>query len=144
MQILGLDPTSRNVDIIGYKKIVIATDPDPDGSHITSLLINLFYRWFPIIIKSKRLSFLKIPLVSVGDAKKRKYYWDLEDFKKAKASGNIRYLKGLGSLSLEDWEWVMADKSLISIEESEDSKEKLEMAFGDSSELRKKWLSNFK
>ena len=141
MQILGLDPTSRNVEVVGYKKIVIATDPDPDGSHITSLLINLFYKWFPMIIKNKRLSFLKIPLVSVGDSKKRKYYWDLEDFKKSKPSGNIRYLKGLGSLSLEDWEWVMSSKNLVSIEESEDSKEKLEMAFGDSSDLRKKWLS---
>lgn len=142
MQILGLDPTSRNMEVVGYKRIVIATDPDPDGSHITSLLINLFFKWFPMIIRSRRLSFLKIPLVSVGDMKKRKYYWDLDDFKSAKPSGNIRYLKGLGSLSLEDWEWVMTHKSLISIEESEDSKEKLEMAFGDSSELRKKWLSN--
>lgn len=142
MQILGLDPASRNNEIIGYKKIIIATDPDPDGSHITSLLINLFYKWFPAIIKSGRLGFLKIPLVSVGDLKKRKYYWDLDDFKKAKVSGNIRYLKGLGSLSLEDWEWVMSNKQLISIEESADSAEKLEMAFGDSSELRKKWLSN--
>jgi hypothetical protein len=68
----------------------------------------------------------------------------MDEFKKAKPSGNIRYLKGLGSLSLDDWEWVMSDKTLISIEESEDSKEKLEMAFGDSSELRKKWLSNVK
>ncbi len=144
MQILGLDPTARNIESVGYKKIVIATDPDPDGSHITSLLINLFYKWFPMVIRSKRLSFLKIPLVSVGDSKKRKYYWDLDEFKKAKPSGNVRYLKGLGSLSLEDWEWVMSSKTLISIEESEDSKEKLEMAFGDSSELRKKWLSNAK
>ena len=97
-----------------------------------------------MVIRSKRLSFLKIPLVSVGDSKKRKYYWDLDDFKKAKPSGNTRYLKGLGSLSLEDWEWVMTNKSLVSIEESEDSKEKLEMAFGDSSELRKRWLSDVK
>jgi len=144
MQILGLDPTTRNLDIVGYKKIVIATDPDPDGSHITSLLINLFYKWFPMIIRMKRLSFLKIPLVSSGDSKKRKYYWDMDDFKKSKPTGNIRYLKGLGSLSLDDWEWVMGNKSLISIEESDDSKEKLEMAFGDSSDLRKKWLSNNK
>ena len=68
----------------------------------------------------------------------------MDDFKKAKPTGNIRYLKGLGSLSLEDWEWVMHNKELIFIEESEDSQEKLEMAFGDSSELRKKWLSNVK
>jgi DNA topoisomerase-2 len=144
MQILGLDPTTRNNEIIGYKKIVIATDPDPDGSHITSLLINLFYKWFPTIIKNKRLNSLKIPLVSVGDGKKRKYYWDLDDFKSSRPTGNTRYLKGLGSLSLEDWDWVMSNKALVGIDENEDSKEKLEMAFGDSSEARKKWLSNVK
>ena len=144
MHILGLDPTSRNNEIIGYKRIVIATDPDPDGSHITSLLINLFYKWFPSVISTKRLSSLKIPLVSVGDGKKRKYYWDLDDFKSAKHNGTVRYLKGLGSLSLEDWEWVMGRKDFIGIDENHDSKEKLEMAFGDSSEARKRWLSNIK
>lgn len=144
MHILGLDPTARNNEIIGYKRIVIATDPDPDGSHITSLLINLFYKWFPTVIRNKRLSSLKIPLVSVGDGKKRKYYWDMEDFKAAKPTGNIRYLKGLGSLSLEDWEWVMNRKDFVGIDENSDSKEKLEMAFGDSAEARKKWLSNIK
>lgn len=144
MHILGLDPTARNNEIVGYKRIVIATDPDPDGSHITSLLINLFYKWFPTVIRNKRLSSLKIPLVSVGDGKKRKYYWDMDDFKAAKPTGNIRYLKGLGSLSLEDWEWVMNRKDFVGIDENSDSKEKLEMAFGDSSEARKKWLSNIK
>lgn len=144
MHILGLDPTARNNEIIGYKRIVIATDPDPDGSHITSLLINLFYKWFPTVIRNKRLSSLKIPLVSVGDGKKRKYYWDMEDFKAAKPTGNIRYLKGLGSLSLEDWEWVMSRKDFVGIDENQESKAKLEMAFGDSAEARKKWLSNTK
>jgi len=96
------------------------------------------------VIRNKRLSSLKIPLVSVGDGKKRKYYWDMDDFKAAKPTGNIRYLKGLGSLSLEDWEWVMSRKDFVGIDENSDSKEKLEMAFGDSSEARKKWLSNIK
>jgi DNA gyrase/topoisomerase IV subunit B len=144
MHILGLDPTTRNSEIVGYKKIVIATDPDPDGSHITSLIINLFYKWFGNIISNKRLACLRVPLVTVGDLKKRKYYWDMDEFKKSKPSGTTRYLKGLGSLDLADWEWVMGNKFLINIEESEDSKEKLEMAFGDSSELRKKWLANQK
>jgi DNA gyrase/topoisomerase IV subunit B len=141
MQILGLDPTSKNTEIHGYKKIIIATDPDPDGSHITSLLINFFYRWFPNIIKAKRLNMLKIPLVTVGDGKKKKYYWDMDEYKAAKVSGSVRYLKGLGSLALDDWEWVMKDKKLLNILETDDSKNKLEMAFGDSSDLRKKWLS---
>jgi DNA gyrase/topoisomerase IV subunit B len=143
MQILNLDPTIKNAQMIsGYKRVVIATDPDPDGAHITSLLINMFYKWFPFVIVNNQLTILKTPLVTIGDGKKRRYFFDMEEFKASK-SGNtgIRYLKGLGSLSLDDWEFVMSNKRLISISAPTKSKEYLEMAFGDSSDLRKKWLS---
>lgn len=143
MQILNLDPTVKNSQMIsGYKRVVIATDPDPDGAHITSLLINLFYKWFPFVIVNSQLTLLKTPLVTIGDGKKRKYFFDMDEFKTSK-SGNsgIRYLKGLGSLSLDDWEFVMSNKKLITISAPQKSKEFLDMAFGDSSDLRKKWLS---
>ena len=143
MQILNLDPTVKGAQMIsGYKRVVIATDPDPDGAHITSLLINLFYKWFPFVIVNNQLTMLKTPLVTVGEGKRRKYFYDLDEFKRAKAGNTgIRYLKGLGSLSLDDWEYVMTDKKVIGISAPQKSKEFLEMAFGDSSELRKKWLS---
>jgi topoisomerase-4 subunit B len=143
MQILGLDPTIKNAQMLsGYKRVVIATDPDPDGAHISSLLINLFYKWFPFVIVNNQLTILKTPLVTVGDGKRRKYFYDLDEFKKSKSpSSGIRYLKGLGSLSLEDWDYVMGDKKMISITAPQKSKEFLEMAFGDDSLIRKKWLS---
>ena len=143
MQILNLDPTVKGAQMIsGYKRVVIATDPDPDGAHITSLLINLFYKWFPFVIVNNQLTMLKTPLVTIGEGKRRKYFYDLDEFKRAKTGTiGIRYLKGLGSLSLEDWEYVMTDKRVIGISAPQKSKEFLEMAFGDSSELRKKWLS---
>jgi DNA gyrase/topoisomerase IV subunit B len=143
MQILNLDPTVKNAQMISnYKRVVIATDPDPDGAHITSLLINLFYKWFPFVIVNGQLNILKTPLVTIGDGKRRKYFFDMEEFKNSK-SGNtgIRYLKGLGSLSLEDWEFVMSNKRLLAISAPNKSKEFLDMAFGDSADLRKKWLS---
>jgi DNA gyrase/topoisomerase IV subunit B len=143
MQILNLDPTVKGAQMIsGYKRVVIATDPDPDGAHITSLLINLFYKWFPFVIVNNQLTMLKTPLVTIGEGKRRKYFYDLDEFKRAKTgTTGIRYLKGLGSLSLDDWEYVMTDKKVIGISAPQKSKEFLEMAFGDSSELRKKWLS---
>ena len=143
MQILNLDPTIKGVQMISsYRRVVIATDPDPDGSHITSLIINLFYKWFPFVIKNSQLNLLRTPLVSIGESKKRKYFYDLDEFKNAK-SGNsgIRYLKGLGSLDLNDWEYVMGNKNLVEIQSPAESKQFLEMAFGDDSSLRKKWLS---
>ena len=143
MQILNLDPTVKNAQIIsGYKRVVIATDADFDGFHITSLIINMFYKWFPFVIVNGQLNILNTPLVTVGDGKRRKYFFSMEDFKKSKiiSTNVIRYLKGLGSLSLEDWEFVMSDKKLITITAPEKSRELLEMAFGDDSSIRKKWL----
>lgn len=141
MNILGLDPSVKMSNISGYRKIVIATDPDPDGAHIASLLINLFYKWFPHVVKTGKLSLLKIPLVTSGNGKTRKYYWSMDEFKRSRAKSNVRYLKGLGSLSMEDWEWVMKNKNLIKVTNTEKSMGYLEMAFGSSSEARKKWLS---
>ncbi len=142
MQILNLDPENPHL-IPPYEKIVIATDQDPDGAHITSLIISLFFNWFPWIIEKKMLNFLETPLVSAGDRIKQ-YFYSLGDFKEATAKKrlqNVRYLKGLGSLSLEDWEHVMKNKRVINLVKDRKSAQLLEMAFGKSSDARKLWLS---
>jgi DNA gyrase/topoisomerase IV subunit B len=140
MQILNLDPEGKS-PTCPFEKVVIATDQDPDGAHITSLLINLFWNWFPWMIKEGRVHFLETPLVTTGDRSK-KYYYSLDEFKKAKGDkSNVRYLKGLGSLSEEDWDYVMRNRRIIALKEDSSTKKSLEMAFGNSSDLRKKWLS---
>ena len=139
MQILNLDPEGQNLQC-PFERVVIATDQDPDGAHITSLLINLFYLWFPWMIKQGRIQSLETPLVTVGD-KAKKYYYTLEEFKKAPKNGAVRYLKGLGSLSLEDWDYVMKNKRITIMSEDKKTKYHLDMAFGKSSAERKKWLS---
>lgn len=144
MQILNLDPHSPNTNC-PYQKIVIATDADPDGAHITSLLISLFYNWFPWIIERKMLHFLETPLVSTGE-KSKSYFYSIQDFKDAsskKKMTSVRYLKGLGSLSLDDWEFVMKNKKITSIVKDKKSGQMLEMAFGKESGPRKIWLSSF-
>jgi DNA gyrase/topoisomerase IV subunit B len=143
MQILNLDPEGQNL-ICPFERVVIATDQDPDGAHITSLLINLFYSWFPWMVKQGRVHFLETPLVTVGDRAK-KYYYSLDEFKKGSGKGektNVRYLKGLGSLSLEDWDYVMKNKRIIALKEDPQTKKHLDMAFGKSANERKKWLGS--
>ena len=143
MQILNLDPEGQNIQC-PFERVVIATDQDPDGAHITSLLINLFYLWFPWMIKQGRIQFLETPLVTVGD-KSKKYFYSLEEFKRGSGKserGNIRYLKGLGSLSLEDWDYVMKNKRITVLVEDKKTKYHLDMAFGKSAMERKKWLSS--
>ena len=141
MSILGIEPSSKQGPT--YKKIVIATDEDPDGQHISSLIINLFNKWFPHIIEDCKLYRLVTPLVVCNDGSKRKYFYSLEDFNnelKIKKLTNINYLKGLGSLSIEDWQYVMDNKMLFSITNDRSATKYLEIAFGDSSNKRKKWL----
>jgi DNA topoisomerase-2 len=143
MQILNLDPEGENIPC-PFERVVISTDQDPDGAHITSLLINLLYLWFPWMIKQGRIQFLETPLVSTGD-KSKKYYYSLDEFKKSGSKSdrtNVRYLKGLGSLSLDDWDFVMSNKKITILNEDKKTKYHLEMAFGKSSLERKKWLSN--
>jgi hypothetical protein len=112
-----------------------------DGYHIRSLLINLFYNWFPWLVEQGRVHLLETPLVSIGD-RSRKYFYSMEDFKNFSGQKtHVRYLKGLGSLALSDWEHVMENKLLVQIRKDAKSTQNLEMAFGKLSSLRKDWLS---
>ena len=145
MQILDLDidPSKRQYS---YKRIIIATDADEDGAHIFSLLTNFFYKWFPYVIEEGRLFYLQIPLMSVAEGKNRKYFFNKKEFEdQFKGKGGfkeLRFLKGLGSLDLDDWEFVMENKRLLQIKADKDASKYMEMAFSDDSELRKKWLSS--
>lgn len=115
-----------------------------DGSHIASLLINLFQKWFPYIIEEKRLFMLITPLVVCDYKDGRKYFYSLEEFtkySKNKKLSNVNYLKGLGSLNMDDWEYVMNNKVLFQIIKDRSTNKFLEIAFGSSSDKRKKWLS---
>ena len=141
MSILGLDPEKNNAP--QYNNIIIATDEDPDGQHIASLIINFFHRWFPDIIKDGRLKKLVTPLVVCDWQKERRYFYSLDEFakfSKNRKPTNVSYLKGLGSLDLEDWEWVMQNKVLFEIVEDRSANKFLDIIFGDSPKKRKEWL----
>lgn len=143
MNILNLDP--ENDKSCKFEKIIISTDADPDGlGHIASLITNLFYKWFPNVIRQGKLYILQTPLMSGDEGRKIRYFYSMKDYetltKMGKKFTGIRYLKGLGSLSRADWEFVFADMHLLRIAEDSRSSKMLEMAFGLSAGLRKKWL----
>jgi DNA gyrase/topoisomerase IV subunit B len=142
MSILNMTPNEKKKP--AYDNIIIATDSDEDGNHITSLIINLFYKWFPYIIEDGRLFKLTTPLVVCDYKNERKYFLTSEEFHKfseGKSVSNVNYLKGLGSLSIEDWKYVMNNKILLKIIDDRSAKRFLNIAFGDSTALRKEWLA---
>jgi hypothetical protein len=115
-----------------------------DGQHITSLIISFFHQWFPHIINSKKLFRLITPLVVCDVGKEQKYFYSLpeyEEFSRNNKTTNLKYLKGLGSLSVRDWEYVMNNKTLFSIIDDSNASKFLDIAFGDNANRRKTWLS---
>lgn len=144
MNILNLDP--ENDKMCKFERVVIATDADPDGiGHIASLIINLFSRWFPNVIRQGKLFILQTPLLSVKENGKTKYFYSMKDFEgynRVKKATGVRYLKGLGSLSIEDWKNVFSDMRLLKITEDSRSDKMIDIAFGSNAMLRKKWLQN--
>jgi DNA gyrase subunit B len=71
-----------NITDLRYHKIVIMTDADVDGAHIRTLLLTLFYRYFPDLIKNGHIFIAKPPLFRLAKGKEIKYAYTDEEKEK--------------------------------------------------------------
>ena len=131
-----------------YGKIVIATDADYDGSDIFTLLINVFYHYWPELFDNNYdpiIYRLIAPNVVASKNGKRVHFTTRHQFElvKEKYKGwTIEYMKGLGSMHKTDWEMVLGGETDTQIPIYDDGKmpETLQLLFGDNSDMRKEWL----
>lgn len=146
---IGLIPGKKaDRERLNYGKLIIATDADPDGGDIFTLLVNLIYQFWPELFDSKYEPFiyrLVAPNVVASKGKNRVHFTNREMFDKEKdkyKGFEITYMKGLGSMIREDWNLILSGKTdtMIPILDDSSMKDVLDLLFGDDADKRKEWL----
>ena len=156
MNILNLDLTKKDDEsqVIEFDKIVIATDADVDGINIASMLMGWWYKLCPNLYKQHKIYRLNTPIVIIEDAKEniKKWFFNLDDFKKWEATNNdkklkIVYLKGLGSLSTSQLDYIIKQQGFESLLEEytldDMSDEYFKNWLGPDAEPRKKYMKEY-
>lgn len=126
-----------------YSKIILSADADPAGEFITALLITLFAKLTPELIKNGYLYLCKTPLYGVGFGKNFQPLWTDKELENARsANKNVRRFKGLGEfdpLELKQFTLDESTRILEVVEWSDDMSKKLFEVMSDT-KLRKDLL----
>lgn len=137
-----------------YHRVIIATDADVDGAHISTLLLTFFFRYFQPLIDGGYLYLAMPPLYKLAHGKKSQYVYD--DAEKDKlvakwradapdAKIDIQRYKGLGEMNPSElWDTTMNPENRllkqVKIEDAEVADHIFDVLMGDEVAPRKKWI----
>ncbi|MCQ2423170.1 MAG: DNA topoisomerase (ATP-hydrolyzing) subunit B [Lachnospiraceae bacterium] len=142
-----------NIENLRYDKIIIMTDADVDGAHISTLLLTFLYRFMPELIKQGHVYLAMPPLYKVERGQKVWYAYSDDELNKIMleigrdSSNKVQRYKGLGEMDAEQlWETTMdpARRILRKVNMDEDNLSELDLTFttlmGDEVEPRRLFI----
>lgn len=154
---IGTEDDSKALNISGlrYHKIIIMTDADVDGSHITTLIMTFFFRYMIDLIKGGNIYIATPPLYLVKKGKAERYCWTEEEREAAviemgqgkESSVGIQRYKGLGEMNAEQlWSTTMNPETRtlrqVTVESAAEADHIFSMLMGDEVPPRREFIES--
>lgn len=152
---IGTEEDSKALNLSGlrYHKIIIMTDADVDGSHITTLIMTFFFRYMQDLIRGGNLFIATPPLYLIKKGKTERYCWSEEERESAVAelgqgkesSVSVQRYKGLGEMNAEQlWHTTMNPETRtlrqVTIESAAEADHIFSMLMGDEVPPRREFI----
>ena len=148
------DSKALNLEGLRYHKIIIMTDADVDGSHITTLIMTFFFRYMTELIQEGFLYIATPPLYLIKKGKFEKYCWTEEEREKtikelskggSESGIHIQRYKGLGEMNAEQlWDTTMNPENRtlrqVTIESAAEADRIFSMLMGDDVPPRREFI----
>lgn len=151
---IGTEEDSKALNLVKlrYHKIVIMTDADVDGSHISTLILTFLFRYMKELVELGYVYIASPPLYLIKKGAKQQYAWDelqreqlVREFGGETGNVGIQRYKGLGEMNAEQlWDTTMNPENRtlkrVTIDSAAEADRIFSMLMGDDVPPRREFI----